>query len=170
MTIFWNSDENMKNAISLIIIFFFSCKFALDWQYKAKTPSICNRKNNFLVCIIQYGDDFYATYDFWEMLVVKAFSSLSTSCSFGSITNMGNHLSNIRQSGIGKSNAEMNIFVVNVNVVLSYNLIFIYLKRRDCISAFLKWLIQESFISLNISMSKSSDSCKYIQLICEHIK
>ena len=65
------------------------------------------------------------------MLVVKAFSSLFTSCSFGSITNLGNHLSNIRQSGIEKSNAEMNIFIVNVNVVLSYNLIFIYLLSAE---------------------------------------
>ena len=136
----------------------------------SKTPSICNLNNNFLVCIIQNGDDFYASYDFWEMLVVKAFSSLFTSCSFGSITNLGNHLSNIRQSGIGKGNAEMNIFTVIVSLVLSYILIFIYLKRCIAIiSAFSKWFIQVSFISLNIFMSKSSDSCKYTQLLCVHI-
>ena len=110
-------------------IFFCSCYICTWFAIYTKTPSICNLNNNFLVCIIQCGDDFYATYDFWEMLVVKAFSSLSTSCSLGSITNLGNHLSNIRQNGIGKSNAEMNIFIVIENVVLSYNLIFIYLKR-----------------------------------------
>ena len=119
----------MTKATFSFSIFFCSCYICTWLAIYTKTPSICNLNNNFLVCIIQYGDDFYATYDFWEMLVVKAFSSLSISCSFGSITNLGNHLSNIRQSGIGKGNAEMNIFTVIVGLVLSYKLIFIHLKR-----------------------------------------